>query len=91
MTTFAVLLSIPFLARRANAMRNTQRWANGVALAAVGQVTLGITTLLYLVPIPLAASHQAGSVVLLTTLLGLLGTLRKPGSAARAIRAIQTR
>ncbi|KAI9637123.1 putative cytochrome c oxidase biogenesis-related protein [Dioszegia hungarica] len=91
MTTFAVLLSIPFLARRANVMRNTQRWANGVALAAVGQVTLGITTLLYLVPIPLAASHQAGSVVLLTTLLGLLGTLRKPGSAARAIRAIQTR
>ncbi|KAF8609258.1 cytochrome oxidase assembly [Ceratobasidium sp. AG-I] len=47
------------------------------------QAALGITTLLYLVPIPLAASHQAGSVALLTAVTALAMSLRKPGRAAR--------
>ncbi|KAH9907128.1 cytochrome oxidase assembly protein-domain-containing protein [Fomitopsis serialis] len=50
------------------------------------QVLLGISTLLYLVPVPLAAAHQAGSVLLLTTMVQLLVSLRKPGAAARAWR-----
>lgn len=51
--------------------------------AGILQVTLGITTLLTLVPIPLAAAHQAGSVLLLTAMLGLLGSLKRPSAAAR--------
>lgn len=48
------------------------------------QVALGISTLVYLVPTPLAAMHQAGSLVLLTlTLLAGL-SLRRPSAAARA-------
>ncbi|EUC66682.1 electron transfer protein [Rhizoctonia solani AG-3 Rhs1AP] len=47
------------------------------------QAALGITTLLYLVPVPLAASHQAGSVALLTVIVALATSLRKPGRAAR--------
>lgn len=50
------------------------------------QVILGISTLLYLVPVPLAATHQAGSVALLTTALHVLLALRRPGVAARAWR-----
>ncbi|KAJ7638531.1 cytochrome oxidase assembly [Roridomyces roridus] len=50
------------------------------------QVLLGISTLLYLVPVPLAASHQAGSILLLSTMLQLLVALRRPGAAARAWR-----
>jgi len=50
------------------------------------QVLLGISTLLYLVPVPIAAAHQAGSVVLLSTMVYLLTTLRRPGMAARAWR-----
>ncbi|CCM01042.1 uncharacterized protein FIBRA_03090 [Fibroporia radiculosa] len=50
------------------------------------QVLLGISTLLYLVPVPLAAAHQAGSVLLLTTMIQLLVSLRRPGAAARAWR-----
>ncbi|KAI0079716.1 cytochrome oxidase assembly [Panus rudis PR-1116 ss-1] len=50
------------------------------------QVLLGISTLLYLVPVPLAAAHQAGSVALLTTMVHILVTLRKPGAAARLWR-----
>ncbi|KAJ3532924.1 hypothetical protein NM688_g7350 [Phlebia brevispora] len=47
------------------------------------QVLLGISTLLYLVPVPLAAGHQAGSVALFTMLLHILVSLRRPGAAAR--------
>lgn len=90
-TTFAVLLSLPLIARSkslrlASLPQNVRRWANLTAAAAVGQVTLGITTLLYLVPVPLAATHQAGSVVLLTCLMGLMGSLRKPGKLVQALQ-----
>lgn len=58
-----------------------------LAAAAFGmvniQVLLGISTLLYLVPVPLAAAHQAGSVALLTTMVILITSLRKPGHVAR--------
>jgi len=40
------------------------------------QVLLGISTLLLYVPIPLAATHQAGSLVLLSLLTGLTHSLR---------------
>lgn len=42
------------------------------------QVALGISTLIYLVPIPLAAAHQAGALALLTTCLAFSARLRKP-------------
>jgi len=44
--------------------------------AALVQVTLGISTLLLVVPIPLAAAHQAGAVLLLTTAIAFRHTLR---------------
>lgn len=50
------------------------------------QAALGISTLLYLVPVPLAATHQAGSVALLSAVLHVLLALRRPGAAARAWR-----
>ncbi|KAI9890490.1 MAG: Cytochrome c oxidase assembly protein cox15 [Vezdaea aestivalis] len=39
------------------------------------QAALGITTLLYLVPVPLAAAHQAGSLALFTVALALRNRL----------------
>lgn len=41
----------------------------------ITQVGLGITTLLLYVPIPLAAIHQAGSLVLLTFITTLIHSL----------------
>ena len=64
----------------------TKRMAKSAFAMANVQVLLGISTLLYLVPIPLAAAHQAGSVMLLTTMIHLLVSLRRPGAAARAWR-----
>jgi cytochrome c oxidase assembly protein subunit 15 len=68
--------------------RSTRRWASAASLVVLGQVTLGISTLIYLVPTPLAAMHQAGSVVLLTTMVGLLVSLRRPSRGAKMWRAV---
>ncbi|KAI0092575.1 cytochrome oxidase assembly [Irpex rosettiformis] len=73
----AVRAALPPLTRR--------MVASAFAMANI-QVLLGISTLLYLVPIPLAAAHQAGSVALLTTMVHLLVSLRRPGMAAQAWR-----
>lgn len=54
------------------------------------QVLLGLATLLYLVPVPVAASHQAGSVALLTTMVSLLVALRRPSRAAQLWRKAAT-
>ncbi|KAJ7667702.1 electron transfer protein 1 [Mycena polygramma] len=52
------------------------------------QVLLGISTLIYLVPVPLAAAHQGGSILLLSGMLHLLISLRRPSAAARAWRSV---
>jgi cytochrome c oxidase assembly protein subunit 15 len=87
MTTFACVASLPLLATRPALRRalppNAIKWSKVALGAGLLQVTMGITTLLMLVPVPLAAAHQAGSVVLLTTMLGLLGTLRRPSRISR--------
>ena len=44
---------------------------HAMLLAVVAQVCLGVATLLYLVPLPLAVAHQAGAMVLLTMCLWL--------------------
>ena len=50
------------------------------------QVILGISTLLYLVPTPLAATHQAGSLALLTGVLVLRSRLAAPAPLVRLLR-----
>ena len=45
------------------------------------QAALGITTLLTFVPVPIAATHQAGSLVLLSLAMWLVHELR----VARAV------
>lgn len=61
--------------------------ANASVAVVAAQVTLGITTLIYMVPIPLASAHQAGSLALLSVLVALLSALRPipPKILARAL------
>jgi cytochrome c oxidase assembly protein subunit 15 len=61
-TTFLIVVATWFAAR--NAAEPTRRRAGVLAAIAVVQVVLGISTLLLVVPIPLAAAHQAGAVAL---------------------------
>mmetsp|Transcript_28436 Transcript_28436/g.42031 ORF Transcript_28436/g.42031 Transcript_28436/m.42031 type:complete len:436 (+) Transcript_28436:90-1397(+) len=62
-----------------------------MGLATTAQVTLGITTLLYHVPISLAALHQLGSVVVLTSSLYTLHVCQsvlKHSSVRKAIQQV---
>ena len=86
-TTFTAILSLFLYARRPNiAMhipKHTLQWLKRTTQMAFLQVALGISTLVYLVPVPLAAAHQAGSLVLLTLAVAAGASLRKPGKAAQ--------
>lgn len=55
-------------ARRAFNLMLTAAWSQG---------TLGVLTLLYLVPIPVASAHQAGSLVLLSTFIWLVNVMKR--------------
>ena len=77
-TTFGAIVALfaySRLSRRARALlpRASRKAMHGVLGFACLQVTLGITTLLYLVPLPLASAHQAGSLALLSYML-ILGS-----------------
>ncbi|KAI8820826.1 cytochrome oxidase assembly protein-domain-containing protein [Fimicolochytrium jonesii] len=76
MTTATTILTL-FLASRRFTLPRTPRLATNALLAMVGvQATLGICTLLYFVPTPLAAAHQSGSLTLLSVALWLMQSLR---------------
>ncbi|KAJ3281315.1 Cytochrome c oxidase assembly protein cox15 [Borealophlyctis nickersoniae] len=76
MTTVTAIGALWAYSRRVNLPRNARIATNALLGVAALQVTLGITTLLYLVPIPLAAAHQSGSLTLLSVALWLVHTLR---------------
>lgn len=70
-TTAVVVLSAVGYARRkpiwSSIPRAAQLSTYAMGAALVAQVTLGISTLMMFVPVPLAAMHQAGALVLLST------------------------
>ena len=77
MTTFAAIVLVAAAGWRARLPKpaHIALWA---LLAAVAlQVALGISTLLLVVPIPLAVAHQAGAVILLTAAIVFRHTLRR--------------
>ncbi|KAJ9077542.1 Cytochrome c oxidase assembly protein cox15 [Entomophthora muscae] len=78
MTTLSSIVALYFLSRRLRLPRNARIGTNVMAGAGLAQVSLGISTLIYLVPVPLAAAHQSGSLALLTSGLYLVHTLRRP-------------
>lgn len=78
-TFFSVVAAHVYVARRkATIPRSALVMARAVMGVVTLQVTLGITTLIYLVPIPLAAAHQAGALALLTACLAFSAKLKRP-------------
>ena len=63
---------------RAGVPHRARNWALASLAATAAQVVLGVATLLHHVPIPLAAAHQAGAIVLLTCVAGLYHGVRPP-------------
>ena len=70
---------------RANLPISARRALHALLAVAVLQAALGISTLLLVVPIPLAAAHQAGAVLLLTAVIVFRHALR--GAAVVDVRA----
>ena len=56
------------LIRSAGSSAAVRTWAWIALLVVIGQYVLGVVTLLYAVPIPLGAAHQAGALTLLASL-----------------------
>jgi cytochrome c oxidase assembly protein subunit 15 len=83
-TTFLSALAFAFAAARAGALRSLAAAIAGMALL---QAALGISTLLLVVPVPLAAAHQAGAIILLTLVLTATHALRRGASAVKPMPA----
>jgi cytochrome c oxidase assembly protein subunit 15 len=73
-------------ARRYALPRQVALGMHALLAAALLQVALGITTLLMHVPLPLAALHQAGGVLVLTALVYLSHRVYRLGRAELALR-----
>ncbi|CAG8474478.1 7055_t:CDS:2 [Ambispora gerdemannii] len=77
MTTLGVVIALWIYSRRVPITMNARRASNILLGVAGMQATLGISTLIYMVPIPLASAHQAGSLTLLTSALWLVHLMRR--------------
>ena len=78
MTTAAAVLAMWLAGWRATLPRPVRLALHWLLAAAMLQFALGLGTLLFVVPIPLAAAHQAGAVLLLTAALVLRHRMRRP-------------
>lgn len=76
-TSVTAITVLYFLSRRIPLPRRTKIAATTLLALAYTQVGLGISTLLMYVPTPLAATHQSGSLALLSAALWLMNELRR--------------
>ncbi len=83
-TTFLVVVTLWVRSLRGETPIIARKLAAILAIAALCQVGLGVSTLVLMVPVPLAAAHQAGAITVLTLLLGLLFALRPPARSYTA-------
>jgi len=84
MITAAGVLALWLAGSRAVLPRAARLALHALFLTAALQFVLGVATLLLVVPIPLAAAHQGGAVLLLTSAIVLRHTLRRGSSDAPA-------
>ena len=92
LTTLLIVLSLWVRVSKRPISRVASRIAALAGIAALCQVGLGISTLLLMVPVPLAAAHQAGALTLVSLLLMFLFALyaaEKPRTEPAASAARQ--
>ncbi|KAF9161480.1 Cytochrome c oxidase assembly protein cox15 [Actinomortierella ambigua] len=77
MSTFTAVSALFLYSRGLPLPPQARLGVNLLMGVAIGQVGLGIATLLYMVPVSLGTAHQAGSLTLLTSALYLMQTLKK--------------
>ncbi|KAI1141289.1 COX15-CtaA-domain-containing protein [Hypoxylon sp. FL0543] len=89
-TTFCAILALFAYSRTGRVAaalpKSAKKGTMGIVHLVSLQVALGISTLIYMVPISLAAAHQAGSLALLTGVLVLGHRLRVPKSTLTLVQ-----
>jgi len=80
-----------WMAGRRRAPRPARRALGALVLLALAQAGLGVTTLLLAVPIPLAALHQAGAVLVLTAAVLAWQALQTTNGRRRAPAVVELR
>lgn len=73
---FVVIAAFWIKARGGALTARARHAVNGLAAMAVAQIALGISTLILVVPVVLAAAHQAGALILFTLAVWLVHELR---------------
>ena len=76
MTTFTAISALWIYSKKVKLPRTSIIAVNTLMGVAILQVTLGISTLIYFVPVPLAVAHQMGSLTLLGASIWLMNTLK---------------
>lgn len=76
-TTALAATALWLYSRKLPLPKNVRMAMNTVMGVVILQVTLGISTLVYMVPIELASAHQAGAMTLLTSNFWLIHALRR--------------
>lgn len=76
-STLAAITSLYLFSRKMILPKRAKIAISLLTAMAYGQVALGITTLLLYVPTPIAATHQSGSLALLSLAIWVLAELRK--------------
>ncbi|KAK0629010.1 cytochrome oxidase assembly protein-domain-containing protein [Bombardia bombarda] len=89
MSTFTAVMLLFAYARtgrvRAAMPKDVSKGVNGLVHLVSLQLALGISTLIYMVPISLAAAHQAGALALLTMALVVGHRLRLPSNRVQQL------
>eukprot|EP00096_Caligus_rogercresseyi_P014010 TRINITY_DN6561_c0_g1_i1.p1 TRINITY_DN6561_c0_g1~~TRINITY_DN6561_c0_g1_i1.p1 ORF type:complete len:400 (+),score=72.78 TRINITY_DN6561_c0_g1_i1:75-1274(+) len=75
-SSVALITSMALYSRRVPLPPNARKALMALTFMGYMQATLGITTLLHYVPIPLAAAHQSGALITLSTALWLSHELK---------------
>ncbi|KAK7930843.1 hypothetical protein WMY93_007238 [Mugilogobius chulae] len=76
-STLAAITGLYLFSRKVMLPKRAKMAISLLTAMAYGQVALGISTLLLYVPTPLAATHQSGSLALLSLAIWVLAELRK--------------
>jgi heme a synthase len=88
-TTFCAILALAAYSRSGKVAsvlpKNAKKGATGLVHLVTIQAILGISTLLYMVPTHLAATHQAGSLAVLTGALVLAHRMHVPTPTVRLV------
>ncbi|PNY23332.1 Electron transfer protein 1, mitochondrial [Tolypocladium capitatum] len=88
-TTFCSILALFAYSRSGRVTgvlpKNAKKGALGLVHLVSLQVALGISTLIYMVPLPLASAHQAGSLAVLTGALVLAQRMHVPRPTVRMV------